>query len=264
MIDSHCHLADDAFAQDLDEVVARARAAGLSCALCVVGVDEPEEIARVPRVAARWPAVKFATGIHPHEAGRFASIADASARVRRAVETTPRVSALGEIGLDYHYDFSPPVAQRAIFSAQVGLAGEMQLPVIVHTREAEADTVAVLDEARGKRLKGVLHCFTGTGDMARWAVAAGFSVSFAGVVTFRNAGALREVVREVPLDRLLVETDCPYLAPAPLRGKRNEPAFVVEVARVVAELKGLSLEQLDEIVTANFHALFGAALTPQR
>jgi len=258
VIDSHCHLADDAFADDLDQVVARARTAGLSTALCVLAMGEPAEAARVPRIASLWPAIRFAIGVHPHEAGRFtAPVEETVADVRRAIEATPRASALGEIGLDYHYDLSPRAVQRAVFRAQLALAAQMQLPVVVHTREAEADTVALLQEAGGTALRGVLHCFTGTAGMARWAVRAGLHVSFAGVVTFRNADALRDTATEVPLERLLVETDCPYLAPVPFRGKRNEPALVVEVANTLARVKGVSVEDLDEAVTANFRALFG-------
>jgi TatD DNase family protein len=258
VIDSHCHLADDAFGTDLEQVVARAQAAGLSTALCVLAMGEPEEAARVPRIASLWPTLRFAIGVHPHEAGRFADSIDATiAGVRRAIGSTARVAALGEVGLDYHYDLSPRDVQRAIFRAQVALAGEMRLPVVVHTREAEVDTVALMEEAGGARLRGVLHCFTGTAEMARWAVRSGLYVSFAGIVTFQNAGSLRQAAAEVPLERLLVETDCPYLAPVPFRGTRNEPAFVVEVAKTVARVKGVSLETLDEAVTANFHALFG-------
>ncbi len=258
MIDSHCHLADADFAADLPEVVARARAAGLSSALCVLAMDEADEWARAPRVAALWPAVRFAIGIHPHQAGQYREVPrpTAMAAVRRALEATPALSALGEIGLDYHYDLAPREVQRDIFEAQVILAGEMQLPVVVHTREAEADTIAILDRSARKPLAGVLHCFTGTAALARWAVDAGLHVSFAGIVTFQNAGELREVARDVPLDRLLVETDCPYLAPVPFRGKRNEPAHVAQVARTIAELKGIPVDTLDAAVTANFNRLF--------
>ncbi len=259
MIDSHCHLADEAFVPDLEAVIERARAAGLSAALCVLAMDEPAEAARVPRVASLWPAVRFALGIHPHQAGAFAGPLDRTVtRLRAALEATPRLSALGEVGLDYHYDLSPRDVQRDVFRVQVALAGEMHLPLVVHTREAEADTIAIL-EAAPAPIAGVLHCFTGTPAMARWAIDAGLYVSFAGILTFANASALREVAAEVPLDRLLVETDCPYLAPVPFRGRRNEPARVVEVATTVAALKGVSAEALDAAVTANFERLLGAA-----
>jgi TatD DNase family protein len=263
LIDSHCHLADDAFAQDLDEVVARARGAGLSTALCVLAMDEPDEAARAPRVAALWPSIRFALGIHPHQAGRFAGPLDqAISAVRGALEATPGIRAVGEIGLDYHYDLSPRDVQREVFRAQVVLAGEMQLPVVVHTREAEADTMAILEDAARKPLAGVLHCFTGTAQLARWALDAGLYVSFAGIVTFPNARALREVAGSVPLDRLLVETDCPYLAPVPFRGSRNEPAHVIEVARALAEVHDVPLEEIARSVTRNFHRLFGEVPDP--
>jgi TatD DNase family protein len=256
MIDSHCHLADAAFADDVEAVVSRALAAGLTDGLCVLAMDEPDEWSRVTRVAALWPGLRFAVGIHPHQAGRFtAPAAESVATVRGAITGTPRACAVGEIGLDYHYDLSPRAVQRELFAAQAALAVEMELPVVVHTREAEADTRAILENARG--LRGVLHCFTGTEQMARWAVDAGFHVSFAGIVTFANASALREVARDVPLDRLLVETDCPYLAPIPHRGQRNEPAYVMEVGRVIADLKQVTPAEFDQAVTENFVRLFG-------
>jgi len=257
LIDSHCHLADEAFAPDLDEVVARARAAGVSAALCVLAMDEPDEAARTPQIATLWPSMRFAIGIHPHQAGRFPQRTPAIATVQRALQATPALGAVGEIGLDYHYDLAPRDVQRDLFEGQVILAGEMQLPVVVHTREAEADTMRIFERSGKRPLYGVLHCFTGTARMAQWAVEAGLYVSFAGIVTFPNAGELREVVRMVPLDRLLVETDCPYLAPVPFRGRRNEPAHVVEVARTVAKVKSMEIDELDAAVTANFQRLFG-------
>ncbi len=256
MIDSHCHLADDAFAADLREVVSRARDAGITHALCVLAMGESQEAAREPAVAAAWPDVRFAIGIHPHQAGRFtAPVQESMAAVRQAIEGRPMVRALGEIGLDYHYDLSPRGVQRELFRAQVRLAGDLHLPVVVHTREAEADTVAILDDSPG--VSGVLHCFTGTERMARWAVERGWYVSFAGIITFANAETLRTIAREVPIDRLLVETDCPYLAPVPFRGKRNEPAFVVEVARRLSELKGVPLDEFGGRMVSNFVRLFG-------
>jgi len=257
VIDSHCHLADEAFASDLDEVVRRALGAGVSSALCVLAMDEPGEAARASRVAALWPSIRFALGIHPHQAGRFPGPLDETmSAVRRAIEATAGVRALGEIGLDYHYGVPPRDVQRALFRAQVALAGDVQLPIVVHMREAEADTIAILEAACRKPLSGVLHCFTSTAEMARWALGAGLYVSLAGIITFQSAGALREVAKGIPLDRLLVETDCPYLAPAPFRSRRNEPAYVVEVARTLARLKDAPFEELDGAVTANFGRLF--------
>jgi TatD DNase family protein len=257
LIDSHCHLADAVFEADLDAVVARAQAAGVCGGVCVLAMGEPDEFARVPRVAEAWPALLFAAGIHPHEAARFTgSEAERLHRVRRALEDLPRAGALGEIGLDYHYDSSPREVQREIFREQVRLAGERQLPMIVHTRDAEADTRAILEDEAARPLRGVLHCFTGSAAMAEWAVGAGLYVSFAGVLTFPNAGALRVIAAELPLDRLLVETDCPYLAPVPHRGKRCEPSLVVEVARTLARLRGITTEEFDGAVTANYARLF--------
>ncbi len=263
MIDSHCHLADEAFAPDLVEVIARARGDGLTTALCVLAMDEADEATRALRVAEFWPWIRFALGIHPHQAGQYAGrpLADTMASVRRRLEATPGIAALGEIGLDHHYDLAPRDVQREVFGAQVVLAGEMQLPIVVHTREAEAETIAILERSRARPLSGVLHCFTGTAEMARWAVDAGLHVSFAGIVTFPNARELREVVKSVPLDRLLVETDCPYLAPVPFRGKRNEPAHVVRVARTIADLKGIDIDAFDAAVTDNFERLFGRGPT---
>jgi TatD DNase family protein len=256
LIDSHCHLADEAFAADLDDVIGRARRAGVSTALCVLAMDEPEEAARAPRVAALWPSIRFALGIHPHQAARFVQPrTEVMTAVRRALGGIPGIGALGEIGLDYHYDLAPRDVQREVFDAQVVLAGEMQLPIVVHTREAEVDTVAILERSGPRPLAGVLHCFTGTAELAGWAVDAGLYVSFAGIVTFPNAAELREVARTVPLDRLLVETDCPYLAPVPLRGTRNEPAYVIEVARTIADVKGVDREELDAAVSRNFERL---------
>ncbi len=259
MIDSHCHLADEAFAADLEQVILRARGAGLSRALCVLAMDEPSEIARARHVAALWPSINFALGIHPHQAGRFAGrLSDTIAALRRTLDETPGLRALGEIGLDYHYDLSPRDAQQEVFRAQVALAGEMQLPVVVHTREAEADTIEILEAAGPRPLSGVLHCFTGSQQMARWAVDSGLHVSFAGIITFQNAHALREIASQLPLDRLLVETDCPYLAPVPFRGKRNEPAHVVEVVKRLAEVRQVPASEIASAVTTNFDRLFGA------
>jgi len=259
VIDSHCHLADDAFEADLDAVVARAQAAGVSGGLCVLAMDEPARMRRVPRVAEAWPELGFAAGIHPHEAAHFTGPElQRVQRVRQALDGLPRRRALGEIGLDYHYDFSPREVQREVFREQVRLAGEMQLPIIVHTREAEADTRAILEAEASHPVRGMLHCFTGSATMAEWAIAAGMYVSFAGILTFPNATALREVAASLPLDRLLAETDCPYLAPVPYRGKRCEPAFVVEVGRTLARLRDVPYEELARALTENHARLFGA------
>jgi len=255
VIDSHCHLADDKFAADLPAVVARATTAGVTTALCILSADEPDEVGRAADVRAAWPAVQFAAAIHPHRAAAYAGRAAVAAGITRAAAQTSAAVAIGEIGLDYHYDFAPRDVQRDVFAAQIALACERDLPVIIHTREAEDDTIAVLKEAGGP-LRGVLHCFTGTPRLADEALALGLHVSFAGIVTFPKAANLREVARQIPADRILCETDSPYLAPLPHRGKRNEPAWVVRVAEELATARQEPLEALAGRMDANFSALF--------
>jgi len=268
MIDSHCHLAGEEFAGDLDAVVARAQAAGVTGALCILAAGDAAEAERAAAVRAAWPAVRFSVGIHPHQAGAFAGpihapetagqIAEAVEIVRRALDDHG-ACAIGEIGLDYHYDFAPREAQQAIFGAQVRLAAERRLPIVIHTREAADDTFRILrDEGAG--VGGVFHCFTGDEAMARAALDAGFLVSFAGIVTFPGAGSIRDAARIVPSDRLLAETDAPFLAPVPFRGKRNEPAHVVRVIEALAEVRGVAAAELGATVSANFVSLFGADL----
>src|SRR6266850_6867465 len=240
MIDSHCHLADETFASDLEQVVDRAREAGLERALVILEGGNPKEAAQAERLERLWPEVRFSIGVHPHQAHQFAADPrQAAAVVREQFAATPSARAVGEIGLDYHYDFSPRDVQHAVFRAQVRLARELQLPVVVHTREADEDTLAILrEEGAGEhhQVRGVLHCFTGNDALAAGGLDLGFYISLAGIITFPRAGDLRETVRRVPLDRLLTETDSPFLAPVPYRGKRNEPAYV---ARVVDALAGL-------------------------
>jgi TatD DNase family protein len=263
VVDSHCHLADPAFAEDLPDVVARARAAGLTSALCILSADEPDEVARHATVRAAWPEVRFAAGVHPHRAGRTPG--EAAGAVAATREAMARVdgAAVGEIGLDYHYDFSPRDVQQTVFAAQVELALELDLPVVIHTREATDDTHAVLRDAGHGRVRGVMHCFTGTVEEARRALDIDFYVSLAGIVTFPRADSLREVARFVPADRLLVETDAPYLAPVPYRGKRNEPAWVAETTARVAEVRRLTTAALGDETAANFAILIGAVGAPQ-
>jgi TatD DNase family protein len=261
VIDSHCHLADEAFEADLDEVVARAREAGVSEALMILAAGDVAEGNRAARVRTAWPAVRVATGIHPHSAGPHGEdVTAAAALVRKAVEGR-RAVAIGEIGLDYHYDFAPPRAQQDVFAAQVALAVETDLPVIVHTREATDDTFAILREAGGGRVRGVFHCFTGDAAMARRALDIGFHLSFAGIVTFPKAQSLRDAAAIVPPDRLLIETDSPYLAPVPHRGKRNEPAFVGRVLDTLAGVVRMDRAALEAAIDANFAALFGPNLS---
>lgn len=257
MIDSHFHLADEAFEADLEQVVDRARAAGVRYGLCVVAAADGAEAARARRLETVWPDVRFAIGIHPHQAGEFATDpAGAVAQVRADIEANPRARAVGEIGLDYHYDFTPRSVQRDFFYRQVVLAREIGLPVVIHTREATEDTFAILREAGESAVRGVFHCFSGGASMARTAVALGFTVSFSGIVSFPKADAVREAARVVPSDRLLAETDSPYLAPAPNRGARNEPAHVIQVVEALAKARGETVETVAKAVTGTFIALF--------
>jgi TatD DNase family protein len=257
MIDSHCHLADEVFAPELDAVVTRAREAGLERALVILAAGDEREAAQARRVESLWPGVRVSIGVHPHTAHAFAETPDRAAEgVRRQVAATPAARAVGEIGLDYHYDFSPRDVQQQVFRAQVRLARELQLPVVIHTREADADTVAILQEEGRGDLRGVLHCFTGDTALARAGLDLGLYLSFAGIITFPKAGELRDTARIVPLDRLLVETDSPYLAPTPYRGKRNEPAYVARVVATLAELHGVEAGDIARVTAANFHSLF--------
>jgi len=257
MIDTHCHIAGDEFVADLADVVARARTAGVDRAICILAADELVELGRAATVRAAWPAARFATGIHPHAAGKYAGRPDASAVAsREALASIGDAVALGEIGLDYHYDFAPKDVQRDVFAAQVALAVEKDLPVVIHTREAMDDTVDVLREAGAGRVRGVIHCFTGSSDDARRALDLGFFISFSGILTFPGATALRDAAALVPLDRLLVETDAPFLAPVPYRGKRNEPAWVVQTLAVLAAAKGVPVASAADAVVANAERMF--------
>ncbi|HYT66185.1 MAG TPA: TatD family hydrolase [Vicinamibacterales bacterium] len=256
MIDSHCHLADEAFGGDLDDAIARAKEAGLTSALCILGAGDEPEAARARSVREKWTAVRFATGVHPHAAGSFAHDPAASAEATRIHAAAFGACGIGEIGLDYHYDFAPRELQQRVFAAQLALAHELDRAVIIHTREATDDTFALLKESGGVR--GVFHCFTGDEAMARRALDIGFYLSFAGIVTFPKAESLRAAARIVPSDRLLVETDSPYLAPVPYRGKRNEPAYVSQVVQSLAQTCAVDPVLLAEQTSNNFVALFGS------
>ena len=257
MIDSHCHIAGPEFADDLDAVVMRARDAGVVHALVILAADDEPELRRAGDVAGRWPDVRFAIGVHPHAAGKYGGDADAAARdVEAAMAAQPLTRGLGEIGLDYHYDFSPRDVQQDVFRRQIALARARRLPIVIHTREAESDTFAILAETAASDVGGVFHCFTGDRAMARRVLDAGFHLSLAGIVTFPKATALHEVARLVPIDRLLIETDSPFLAPVPHRGKRNEPAHVVHVAEAVARLRGETTAAIAAAAADNFRRLF--------
>ena len=255
IIDSHCHLAGEEFANDLDAVVSRARGAGLSGALVILAAGDDGEAERAKSVKAAWDEVRFSVGIHPHQAAEHAGDLDAAMSRLEADLTAQGAVALGEIGLDYHYDFSPRDVQQEVFRRQLRLARRRSLPVIIHTREATEDTFRLLgDEGAGLRV--VFHCFTGGLDMAATALDMGAVLSFAGIVTFPKAGELRQVAQMVPGDRFLVETDSPYLAPVPFRGKRNEPAFVAHVVEALATVRGRPAAEIARQSTGTFSRVF--------
>ena len=257
MIDSHCHLADETFAADLDAVVARARDAGVESALVILEAGNDKEAAQAERVEQLWPGTRVSVGVHPHQAHEFADDPErVVSLVRAQIERTPSARAVGEIGLDYHYDFSPRDVQQAVFRAQVRLARAIDRPLVIHTREADDDTIRILQEEGGPSLRGVFHCFTGGPSLARAGLDLGLFISLAGIITFPKAGDLRETVRAVPLDRLLAETDSPFLAPVPHRGKRNEPSHVAQVVAALADLRHVDAGELARQTTANFHTLF--------
>jgi TatD DNase family protein len=257
VIDSHCHLADEAFAPDLDAVVGRAKAAGLERALVILDAGNAKESSQAARVEALWPDVRVAIGIHPHHANLYSDEPERGTRLVRAqLAATASARAIGEIGLDYHYDFSTPEVQRAVLRAQLRLARELNRPVVVHSREADEDMLTILRREPAGEVRGVFHCFSGTAALAAAALELGFYISLSGIVTFPKADDLRKIARDIPLDRLLIETDSPFLAPVPFRGKRNEPAHVVQVAEKLAGIYGLPPAELAARTTANFHALF--------
>jgi len=241
------------FDADREAVVARAHEAGVETMLIVGGVDEEAGHRRALRVAGEL-RLPCSAGVHPHEA-KLAS--EAVYNELRGLGKDGRIVAIGEIGLDFHYDHSPRPVQREAFRRQVRLAREVGLPVIIHTREADDETAALLEDEGAGEVGGVIHCFTGGPELARRALALGFYISFSGIVAFPRAEGIQAVAKDVPRDRLLVETDAPFLAPPPHRGKRNEPAFVVDVARKVAGLRGTSLEDVAAAAGANFARLFG-------
>jgi TatD DNase family protein len=257
MIDSHCHLAGDAFSADLEAVVDRAQNAGLERVLVILEAGNAQERAQAERLGALWGAVRVSIGVHPHAAHAFGGDPSRAADVVRAqVAETAAARAVGEIGLDYHYDYAPRDVQQAVFRAQVRVARELGLPVVIHTRNAEDDTTAILREEGGGDIRGVLHCFTGTRALASAGLDLGLYISVAGIVTFPKAGELRDTLKQVPLERLLTETDSPFLAPVPHRGKRNEPAYVARVVSALAELHGIGAPEVAAATTANFHRLF--------
>jgi TatD DNase family protein len=258
LVDSHCQLDFPEFAPELDAVVARAEGAGVG--VCVTIGTTLAKFPNVLEVARRFANVYCSVGIHPHEA-KAEPLEGPAPLIARAQH--PKVVGIGETGLDYYYEHSPREAQIANFRAHIAAACELGLPLIVHTRDAEDDTIAILHDELGQgRFTGLIHCFTGTQRLADAALELGFFISASGIATFKKSEELRAVLKTVPLDRLLVETDAPFLAPMPHRGKRNEPAFVRHTAEMLAEMKGVSFAALAETTTENFFRLFTRAKRP--
>ncbi len=258
LVDSHCHLDFPDFAEELDAVVGRARAAGIARMVTIsTRVRRQNDLLAI---ADRFADVFCSIGTHPHYAHEELDVtaADLAARARH-----PKVVAIGEAGLDYHYDRSPRQDQERGFRTHIEAARETGLPLVIHSRSADEDTARILEEETGQgAFPAVLHCFTGGPDLARRAIALGLFISFTGILTFKNSTALRAIAAELPADRILVETDAPYLAPNPFRGKRNEPAYVVETAKVLAETRGVSFDEISRRTTENFFALFSKVPRP--
>jgi len=252
--DSHTHIDLAEFDSDRPALLKRAAEAGVVRMLLVAQADDSVGLDR-GLTTARDCGIKVSGGLHPHEA---ISWTETLAERLQTLGEARSICAIGEIGLDFHYDHSPRDQQEEVFRLQLRIARAVNLPVIIHTREADELTIRILQEEKADEVGGVIHCFTGTRGLADAALALGFYISFSGIACFANADALREIARTVPLGRFLVETDCPFLAPPPHRGKRNEPAFVVDVARRMAEVKGVSLDLLGETTVENFDRLFGA------
>jgi TatD DNase family protein len=259
LVDSHCHLDPAYLPAGPDDVLKRARAAGVGCFVCIgVGRDLGAARAAVALAAARETV--FATvGVHPHDAATtdekgFDEIA--------ALARQPRVVAIGEIGLDYHYDHSPRDVQKQVFRRMIGLARDLDKPIVIHTRSAPADTLAILEEEKARDVGGIIHCFSEDRAFAQRALDLDFDLSFSGILTFKNAHAIRDAARFAPADRILVETDSPFLSPVPLRGKTCEPAYIVHTARCLAELRGQTYDDLARQTTANAAKRLDLTLPP--
>jgi len=261
LVDSHCHIDGEQFDADRDEVVERAREAGVEIMLNV-GTGDPhsDDFRRAVAVAEKYDNVYASVGVHPHDAKLYDDAAEQ--HLIDLIRSSGNVIAWGEIGLDFYYDHSPRDVQMEVFRRQIKKARELNVPIIIHSRDADDETVEILteecgiDDFRG----GIMHCFGGTPEMAEKLMSLGFLISFAGNVTFKKAENLRDAARVVPLDKLLVETDCPFLTPVPFRGKRNEPAYVEHTARFLAEFYGIEFEELADQTTENFLSFFGINL----
>ncbi|MGC2411076.1 MAG: TatD family hydrolase [Stellaceae bacterium] len=257
LVDSHCHLDFPDFAEERGAIIARARAAGVGTMLTIG--TRLDQFPGVRAIAESYPDVWCSVGAHPHEAADHASL---SAADLTALAAHPRVVGIGETGLDFHYDHSPHDIQEGVFRAHIAASRASGLPLIIHARAADGEVARILREERPP--PGVMHCFSSGRALAEAALDLGFYISLSGIVTFKSAEELRAIVRDVPLERLLVETDAPYLAPVPHRGRRNEPAYVAVTATAVAALKGIEPEELAAATTENFFRLFGKANRPAR
>jgi TatD DNase family protein len=258
LVDSHCHLDFPDFADDLDGIVARAEAAGVGRIVTIS--TRVRQLGRLLAIAERFPNVYCSVGTHPHQADEEDGI---SADELIALSRHPKVVAFGEAGLDYFYDHGSPQAQARGFRAHIAAARATGLPLVIHTREADEDCGKILDEEMAKGpFRAVLHCYTGGRDLALKAIAHGLFVSFTGIITFKKSQVLRDLAAELPADRIMVETDAPFLAPGKFRGKRNEPAYVVETAKVLAEVRGVSFDEIARQTTENFFRFFGKVPAP--
>jgi len=259
-VDSHAHIDGPEFDADRDAMIQRARDAGVS-AILNVGTGDPHSgaLERAVELGEKHEDIFTAVGVHPHDARLFDD--QAEQKLLGLIGQSSRVIAWGEVGLDFHYDNSPRHVQMDVFRRQLRLARASDLPVIVHTRSAEDETIAILtSEWAESSLAGIMHCFSGSLALAEKAIALGFLISFSGIITFKKADDLRAVAQQVPLDKLLIETDSPFLSPVPFRGKRNEPGYVVEIARCLAQLRQVSLEEIARITSANFARVFSLEL----
>jgi TatD DNase family protein len=251
LVDSHAHLDDPRFNEDRDAVIQRAWDAGVRTILTIGNGSGPDQMGCGIPIAESCDWIYTSVGVHPHDAIK---VEERHYSLIEELAVHPKILGVGETGLDYYYDNSPRDVQREVFRRQLTLANKLNLPVIIHTRDADEDTIGLLQETGASR--GVLHCFTSGERLADFALELGFYISFSGIVTFPKAQTLAAIARRIPLDRILVETDCPYLAPVPHRGKRNEPAFVRDTAGFLAQVRGIAVDELAACASANFHTLF--------
>jgi TatD DNase family protein len=262
LVDSHCHLNFPEFTSDLDAVLARAAENGIGTMLTIN--TKLEEAKDLQEIADRYPQIFCSVGVHPHDAKDYVNgyEGDTLFNQIKVLAQHPKVVGIGETGLDYFYDNSSHENQIASFSDHIRASIDLNLPLIIHTRDADEDTIACLKDVGQGKAKGVFHCFSGSADLAQQALALGFYISFSGILTFKNAESLRQIAQDVPLNRILVETDAPFLTPIPHRGKRNEPAFTRYTAELLANLKGLSYSEVEKTTTNNFFTLFEKASLP--